>query len=221
MNKQNVALQVNKMCIAAMLLALCWLMPFLTLNDQALGNMLSLMHIPVFISGFVLGPIYGAFIGFIAPLTRMLMFGAPPLIAALPMAFELLTYGFISGLIYLLFIKKNKSNKLDSIIFIYVALIIAMILGRGVGGLVKYLCVLGGMGDNFTFSMFITTYFVTPWPGLIIQLVLIPALIRLLYELNLIQKFMPKYDFRNRKFKEESSDLENNKNNDNNEENSN
>ena len=67
-------LQLVKICLAALFLALGWLMPFLTGQIPEFGNMLLPMHIPVMICGFVLGPVYGALIGFITPLTRSLIF---------------------------------------------------------------------------------------------------------------------------------------------------
>ena len=89
-------LQLVKICLAALFLALGWLMPFLTGQIPEFGNMLLPMHIPVMICGFVLGPVYGALIGFITPLTRSLIFGMPPILpTGLAMCFELMTYGFI------------------------------------------------------------------------------------------------------------------------------
>ena len=91
-------LQLVKICLAALFLALGWLMPFLTGQIPEFGNMLLPMHIPVMICGFVLGPVYGALIGFITPLTRSLIFGMPPILpTGLAMCFELMTYGFICG----------------------------------------------------------------------------------------------------------------------------
>ena len=184
MNK--VARQINKICLAAMFLALCWLMPFLTASNPELGNMFLPMHIPVFIAGFVLGPFYGGLIGLLGPITRTLIFGAPPIFNSIPMCFELATYGFISGLSFSLLVK--KLNKVDSLLAIYIALISAMVIGRIAGGFVSYIVTFFNANSNgYTWSAYWTSYFVMAWPGMILQLVVVPALIRLLYGLNLLK----------------------------------
>ena len=44
---------------------------------------------------------YGAAVGFVAPLLRSVLFGMPPMYpVAIAMAFELLTYGLVIGLVY-------------------------------------------------------------------------------------------------------------------------
>lgn len=70
---------IIKICIAIVMLALGWVLPFLTMQVRELGNMLNLIHIPTFICGMILGPFYGGLIGLITPLTRSLIFGAPKL----------------------------------------------------------------------------------------------------------------------------------------------
>ena len=91
----------KKITLSAMFLALGIVLPFITMNIPTFGNMLLPMHIPVLLSGFILGPMYGMLIGFIAPLLRCLMFGAPIFYpSAIVMSFELLTYGLISVVFY-------------------------------------------------------------------------------------------------------------------------
>ena len=51
-NTKNLIL---KMTYSAMCIALAMLLPFLTWQDVTLGNMFSLMHIPVFLCGFLCG----------------------------------------------------------------------------------------------------------------------------------------------------------------------
>ncbi len=186
------ALIISKISLAAMFLAICWLIPSLTGRVPELGRVFLLMHIPVMICGFVLGPVYGAFIGFVAPLTNTLFFVTPPITSSVPMAFELAVYGSVVGFLFAIFVKKFK--KLDSIIFIYISLVIAMILGRAVGGIVSYIYNVAS-GNEYTAIAYWTGYFAQGWPGMIIQIVLIPSIIRLLYGQNIIQKFLPDYKF--------------------------
>jgi thiamine transporter ThiT len=172
---------VKKLSVSSMFLALCIVLPFLTANNMQLGNALCLMHIPVFLCGFVCGPFWGMAIGLIAPLLRSFITGGmPPLIpTALAMAFELAAYGFISGLLYKIFPKKN--------LYIYTSLISAMICGRAVWGLVTKLIVTSGLTDGqFTLAIFWTKGFVNALPGITIHILLIPILIMALRRAKLI-----------------------------------
>jgi predicted membrane protein len=165
----------KKITLSAMFIALGIVLPFITMNIPTLGNMLLPMHIPVLLGGFILGPIYGMFIGFVTPLLRSLMFGAPIFYPnAIVMSFELLTYGLISGVFYHIIF--NRRSKL---INIYISLILAMIFGRIIYGIV-YLIVSFISLNEFTFNIFIMEAFVNAIPGIIIQLILIPIIIKLL-----------------------------------------
>ena len=122
----------KKITLSAMFLALGIVLPFITMNIPTLGNMLLPMHIPVLLSGFILGPMYGMLVGFITPLLRCLMFGAPIFYPnAIVMSFELLTYGLISGVFYHIIF-----NRRAKLINIYISLITAMIFGRIIYGIV-------------------------------------------------------------------------------------
>lgn len=181
------SIQVNKLCLSAMFVALGWLLPFITGQIPEFGNMLCPMHIPVLVAGFVLGPWYGAFIGAIVPITRSLMFGMPPLYPiALGMMFELAAYGLISGLSFRILQKKTKQPDIANI---YISLVAAMLIGRVIWGITRALC---GLFPNtsFTWMAFLSGAFLTAWPGIILQLVLIPALILMLYRARLLDKYM-------------------------------
>ena len=185
--------QINKMCLAALFLALGWLMPFLTGQIAEFGNMLLPMHIPVMLAGFILGPAYGALLGFITPLTRSLIFGMPPILpTGLAMCFELMSYGFICGALFMLLTKYIK--KFPTIVNVYISLVSAMIFGRLVWGLAYFLFNFAvADAAPFTGIFFLTEAFANAWPGILVQLVLIPALIQLLYSQKLIQNLLPSY----------------------------
>ena len=160
------------MVLAALFLALAYVMPFLTGQIPEIGSMLCPLHIPILLCGFICGWPWGLLIGFIAPLLRSLTLGMPPIFpTAVCMAFELATYGAVAGLMHKLMPKKK--------IFIYCSLIIAMIIGRMVWGVAMYVCV-GIYGDGFTFTAFITGAFINAVPGIIVQIVLIPMLVMVL-----------------------------------------
>ena len=70
---------VLSLTCAAICLALCMVLPFLTGQIPEIGNMLCPMHIPVLLRGFICGPAYAAAVGAIAPLLRFALFGMPPI----------------------------------------------------------------------------------------------------------------------------------------------
>ncbi len=158
-----------RLTTAAMLLALAFLLPFLTGQIPEVGNMLCPMHLPVLLCGFFCGPLLGAVVGATAPLLRSLSLGMPPLFpVATAMAFELLTYGALSGLLYRLLPKKRWS--------VYAALGGAMLGGRLVWGIVS--AILYGIIDSpFGFGIFFTQAFLNAIPGILLQIVLIPLLV--------------------------------------------
>ena len=107
------------------------------------------------------------------------MFGMPPLMTALAMAFELATYGIITGLFYRLLPKKN-------IVTLYISLISAMIIGRVVWGIVQII-ITGVGGEAFTWQLFMAGAFLNAIPGIILQLILIPALMVALNRIGVVK----------------------------------
>lgn len=160
------------MILSALFLALCLLLPFLTGQIPQIGSMLSPMHIPVLLCGFVCGPLYGALIGLVAPILRFLLFSMPPIFpTGTAMAFELCTYGAMSGLLYMTFPRKTA--------YVYIALVISMLAGRAVWGIVQYL-LLTMKGSGFTFQAFLAGAFINAWPGMILHIAIIPPLVMVL-----------------------------------------
>ncbi len=159
-----------KICLAAMCLALAFVLPFVTGAIPEIGGMLCPMHLPAFLLGIVIGPYFGAGLAFLSPILRSLLFGSPLLFPrAFTMAFELMAYAFVFGLLYKLLPKKLPH--------FYVSLVSAMIVGRVVGGIVKtVLFELGAMG-KWSYALFISGYITETIPGLVIQLLIIPPLV--------------------------------------------
>lgn len=158
-----------RLTLTALCLALGILLPFLTGNNRQLGNIMSLMHIPVLLCGFICGWKYGLVIGLVTPLLRSLLVGMPPMLPiALAMAFELAAYGALAGLLY------SKLPK--TILGLYLALVLSMLGGRLVWGLASYL-IFSAMGNPFTLPMFWAAAFVTPIPGILFHLAIIPPIL--------------------------------------------
>lgn len=170
--------KLQKMILSALFLALAYVMPFLTGQIPEIGAMLCPMHIPILVCGFVCGWQWGLAVGFIAPLFRSLILGMPSLFpVAVCMAFELLTYGAVSGLMYKILPKKK--------LYIYCSLIIAMIVGRIVWGIAMLVC-MGINGDGFGLTAFWAGAITNAIPGIVLQIVLIPAIIMLLEKTKLL-----------------------------------
>ncbi len=168
---------VKKLVFAALCLALCIVLPFLTGQIPQIGGMLSPMHIPVLLCGFLCGWPYALAVGLVAPLLRHLMFGMPPILTALVMTFELGAYGAFAGIFYQILPKKTSC--------IYVALLLAMLAGRVVYGVASFI-ILGVSGTAFTFQAFLSGAFLTAWPGILCHIIVIPLIVIALKKANLM-----------------------------------
>ena len=171
------SLQVRKMTYAALYLAIAMVLPFVTGQIPEIGAMLSPMHIPVLLCGFMCGWPWGLAVGLIAPLLRSVVFGMPVMFpGAVAMAFELATYGCLSGLLYHLLPKKAWCT--------YAVLVISMIAGRIVWGIAR-LILAGLSGGSFTWALFIAGAVTNAIPGIILHLALIPVLVIAMYRAGL------------------------------------
>ena len=144
--------------------------PIFHLFGATAGGIFLPMHIPVLTAGFLLGPVWGLIVGLFSPILSTFITGMPPM-AKLPfMVFELMAYGFFSGLIYR-YLPKNK------FIFLYPALIGAQIAGR----IVNLLCVLIAvylLGLKSASLPMVWTSLVAGLPGIILQLIFVPLLVK-------------------------------------------
>ena len=170
---------VQKMVLSAMFLAMALVLPFLTGQIPQIGSMLSPMHIPVFLAGFLCGPWWAMAVGVMAPLLRHLWLGMPPLLTAVAMSFELAAYGVISGLLYRLLPKKPIS--------IYASLIAAMLMGRVIWGVVMVV-ISGVTGEAFTWAAFLAGAFTNAVPGIIIHILLIPVIVLALRRAGILRE---------------------------------
>jgi niacin transporter len=165
--------KTRKMITAAIMIALGVLFPqiFHMIGGPNLGSILLPMHIPVLLTGFIVGPFYGFLAGLLTPALSSLLTGMPP-ISPVPilflMMFELPIYGLISGYLF----ERKRMN-------IFVSLMIAMFFGR-----LSY-----GLGIIFLSNVFMMNIppAITVWsaivsglPGIILQIVLIPLTVKIL-----------------------------------------
>lgn len=160
---------LRKLVFSALFLAIALVLPFLTGQIPQLGNMLCPMHFPVMLCGLLCGAPWGAAIGFIAPLMRSFIFGMPLLYpAAAGMALELAAYGAVCGLMCRLLPKRPWA--------VYVSLITAMLGGRLVWGAARFL-MFGLFETQFSLPLFLSGAVTTAWPGILLQMIIIPPLV--------------------------------------------
>ena len=159
---------VKNIVLAAVCLALCLVLPFLTGQIPQIGSTLCPMHIW-----------WAMAVGAAAPLLRFALFGMPPIFpTGTAMCFELAVYGLVSGLLYARLPKKTAS--------IYVSLIGAMLAGRIVWGVV--MAVISSVtGSAFTWAAFLAGAFINAVPGIVVHILLIPVAVIALKKAGLIK----------------------------------
>ncbi len=164
---------LKHLTLSAVLLAMGVILPLLTAQIKEIGDSLLPMHLPVLLCGALCGKKYGGAIGLILPPMRSLLFGMPPIYPnAVYMALELATYGFVIGLLY------HHAGK-GRLYRLYLSLLAAMLAGRAVWGVAKA-TLLGFRGESFPFAAFIAGSFTDALPGILLQLLLVPFLIKIL-----------------------------------------
>ena len=151
----------------ALYLALSVLLPIGFHVFGMAGRIFLPMHIPVLLAGFLAGPQCGLIVGLLAPGLSHLLTGMPPTYAVPLMSLELPMYGLVAGITY----RRLRLN-------IYLALIMAMIVGRlmfGVG-----LFVLGLIIDlPYSAAAFFAGggALWTGLPGIVVQIAVIPIIV--------------------------------------------
>ena len=161
-----IRLNSKDIALSSFFLALGILFPFIFHQFGIAGRIFSPMHIPVFLAGIFVGPVSGLLVGILSPIISFLLTGMPPPYAVSLMAVELPLYGVSIGL--LIKIKKFP---------LVLALIISMLLGRA--GFALGLLILGALINlPYGFFGYLQASFITGFPGIILQLILIPLLVK-------------------------------------------
>jgi len=167
MERGNVVSNTLKLVTTGVLIGLGVLLPIAFHMVGALGPIFLPMHIPVLIAGLLLGSKAGFLAEILTPLLSSLLTGMPPVMPTMPMMMvERMTYGVISGYLY----HQQRVSLL-------LALIVAMLGGRLMAlGAVYVMAVL--VQIKLPPIAYITGAFVTGLPGMAIQLVVVPLLVR-------------------------------------------
>lgn len=161
----------EKIVLTGLFLAIGIILPPI-FHSANLGNVISPMHFPVILCGLLLGWEYGLICGLLTPFVGFIMWGQPPIMPiGLTMSLELASYGLIAGYIY----KKVRVFSKD-IYNLYFALVIAMIAGRIMYGATNWVLFLLDLSKT-DFISFLTVVFVTGLPGIVLQILILPAIV--------------------------------------------
>lgn len=137
------------------------------------GNALLLAELPIMLCGFFCGWQYGAILGFANPFLCFVLYGTPGIYPdAVASAFTLATYGFVCGLLY-----KRLPKKVS---FTYFTLVIAMLCGRFIFVVVRYI-MLGIFSTSFSLDHFFANQFSSVMPGIALELIIIPLAVNFNY----------------------------------------
>jgi len=159
-------MQLQKIVYSGFFIAVGIVLP-MVFHAVGLGSIFLPMHLPVLLAGFILGSWCGMLVGILSPLVSSLLTGmplvSPPILPIMVM--ELAIYGLMAGFVY------NKSG------YLYVSLVWAMIAGRLAAGFGVYLAVLL-CGFKVPVFVYLSAAIIKGAPGIIMQLVLIPLLVK-------------------------------------------
>jgi len=158
------------LAIAGLLVAVGIILPIAFHSFGIGGQMFLPMHIPIIIGGFLLPWGYACIVGAVTPLLSFLFTSMPPYPTVFTMMAELITYAFFISLLY----RKFKYG-------IYQSLIPSMLIGRIVSIISNWLIIGILIGKPFSLTKVLYTLFVVGLPGIAIQLVIIPILVKFLF----------------------------------------
>jgi len=176
---------VKKTVVTAMLIAIGVVLPlvFHMIPTGIAGRALLPMHIPVLLAGLIVGPVYGFAAGLITPLFSSMTTGMPQAgLALYSMMIELSMYGVVAGLV-MRFVHTRRMS-LD----LYISLVLAMLVGRVVAGLAQAFVLFNGV---YAIGMWVTSYFTTSMPGIVLQIIFVPSIVIALERARLIPRRYP------------------------------
>lgn len=176
MNKSKSS-AIQQLTVTGVCLALCIVLPMAFHGIPNAGSVFGPMHIPVYLCGLTCGPVYGLVCGLLGPALSSLLTGMPPSFILPSMMLECGIYGLTSGIM----IKVIHTKKLY--LNLYISLIVAMLTGRIFAGMAQALIFARG---TYALNAWTTAYFVTGFPGIILQLAIIPSLVFALSKARLV-----------------------------------
>ena len=170
--------KTKQLTLTAMFLALSITLPFAFHGVANAGSIFLPMHIPVLLCGIICGWPYGLACGILGPLLSSLSTGMPPAAYLPSMVCELAVYGMVAGMLT----RKMRTGK--KVFDLYLPLVCAMLSGRVCYGILNALIFKAG---SYSLTVWLTGAFITSLPGIVMQLILIPALLYVLEEAGLME----------------------------------
>lgn len=166
-----------RLSVTASCIALCVILPFAFHAIPNGGKLFSPMHLPVLLCGIACGPVYGLICGIIGPILSASITGMPGLAMLPAMIIELAIYGLVSGLMmHFVHIGRQIAD-------IYISLLTAMLSGRIITGIVTaYIFT----PESYSLKIWATSYFVSCFPAILLQLLLIPIIYTALQKSGLV-----------------------------------
>ena len=171
---------IKKYMLTAMCITLCIVLPQAFHFIPNFGAIFLPMHIPVLLCGLTCGAPFGFLCGVIGTLLSSVLTGMPPMAVLPSMMAQCAVYGAVSGILMKHCHVRNATAN------IYISLITAMIAGRITAGVVQ--AFVYSTGEN-TLSAWITTNFITSFPGIVIQLIILPQIVYVLRRASLVPAF--------------------------------
>lgn len=169
----------SKIAFTALCMALCVVLPFTFHFIPNGGSVFSPIHIPVLLCGLVCGWQYGLACGVGGVFLASVLTSMPPVAYLPPMLVECAVYGTVCGLCMRLV---RTGRRLADI---YVSLGISMLCGRVIAGIARAVLFTPG---EMTMQIFLSAYFITALPGILLHLILIPVLYLALERAGLVEK---------------------------------
>lgn len=170
--------RIKRMVFCAVCAALCIVLPMAFHSIPNAGTVLLPMHIPVLLCGLICGWPFGFVCGLVGPFLSSILTGMPPAAMLPSMMIECAAYGCVTGLM-MKYIRTGHPYW-----DLYISMGTAMVFGRVISGLAKSWILSPGTPP----FAWVTTSLVAGIPGIIIQLVLMPAVIFALTRAKLIPK---------------------------------
>ncbi len=158
---------LRKSLATAVCIALCVVLPMAFHAIPNGGVLFSPMHLPVLLCGILTTWPFGLLCGIAGPLLSFLFTGMPGAPMLPQMMVELGCYGFMAGL--MMAIVKTKKVTAN----VLISLLVAMLFGRVVAGCARAFIFARG---SYSLPMWISSYFISCFPAIVMQLVLIPII---------------------------------------------
>ena len=164
---------LRKTLACSVCIALCVVLPMAFHAIPQGGVLFSPMHLPVLLCGIAASWPFGLICGIAGPLLSSLFTGMPGAPMLPQMMVELGSYGFA-----------GRNGKLSGVV---VSLVAAMLFGRITAGLARAFIFARG---SYSFPAWISSYFVSCLPAIIMQLVLIPLIYAALRKAGFVDRRM-------------------------------